>query len=103
MSDEGWIVPLPADVTEPYEVFVNGVLQEPGTDYTALGTALMFSSRSPARAGSASCAGRACSSAWRHVPEERLVDVVYEVGGRRVVASGLPIIPPGGPEPSLSS
>ena len=24
------------------------------------------------------------------------VDVVYDVGGRRTVASGLPIIPPGG-------
>ena len=31
------------------------------------------------------------------------VDVVYEAGGRRVVASGLPIIPPGGPEQPLSS
>ena len=31
------------------------------------------------------------------------VDVVYEAGGRRAVASGLPIIPPGGREPSRTS
>ena len=74
--DESWTVPLPAGVTEPFEVYVNGVRQEPGVDFSELGG----TSR-----------------------KNDSVDVVYEAGGRRVVASGLPIIPPGGPEPPPSS
>ncbi len=102
--DESWTVPLPADVTEPYEVFVNGVRQEPGVDYTSLGGVLRFS-RPLAREGRLGLLRWASmffgvAGTYR---KNDSVDVVYEAGGRRVVASGLPIIPPGAPAPPPSS
>jgi hypothetical protein len=36
------IVTLPAEVREPYEVFVNGVPQREGSDYQVKGRTLMF-------------------------------------------------------------
>lgn len=36
------IVPLPPDVRSPFEVYVNGVRQEPGVDYRLTGGALVF-------------------------------------------------------------
>jgi hypothetical protein len=36
------IVRLPADVREPYEVYLNGVRQEPGMDFAVRGRALEF-------------------------------------------------------------
>jgi hypothetical protein len=36
------IVELPAEVREPYEVFLNGVPQREGVDYQAKGRTLMF-------------------------------------------------------------
>lgn len=38
-----WRVPLPPGVRAPFTVFVNGVRQEPGTDYEVAGHALLFS------------------------------------------------------------
>ena len=37
-----WTVQLPPAVREPYEVFINGVRQEPGRDYQARGRVLVF-------------------------------------------------------------
>jgi hypothetical protein len=39
---ERWTVRLPAGVREPFEVYVNGVRQEPGADYERRGRALLF-------------------------------------------------------------
>ena len=36
-------VDLPAYVAEPFEIFVNGVLQAEGTDYEVVGSSLLFS------------------------------------------------------------
>jgi hypothetical protein len=97
VADE-WIVPLPADVTEPYEVFVNGVLQQPGADYVAFGSSLRFSKplAREGRLGPLRWASMFFGVAGTYRKNDS-VDVVYESGGRRIVASGLPIIPPGGP------
>lgn len=35
-------VPLPADVREPFEVYLNGVLQQPGRDFRIVDRALLF-------------------------------------------------------------
>ena len=104
MPDETWTVPLPAGVTEPYEVFVNGVRQEPGVDYSALGDTLLFSKplAREGRLGLLRWASMFFGVAGTYRTNDS-VDVVYEAGGRRVVASGLPIIPPGGREPPPSS
>jgi hypothetical protein len=95
--DEAWIVPLPADVTEPFEVFVNGVRQEPGADYEVEAGALRFH-RPLAREG------RLGLLRWTSMflgvagtyRKNDSVDVVYDVGGRHTVATSLPIIPPAG-------
>ncbi len=104
MQDESWTVPLPAGVTEPFEVYVNGVRQEPGVDFSVLNGTLRFV-RPLAREG------RLGPLRWASMffgvagtyRKNDSVDVVYDAGGKRVVASGLPIIPSGGPEPPPSS
>jgi hypothetical protein len=98
--DEAWIVPLPSAVQEPFEVFVNGVRQEPGTDYTLRGRELRFDKPLAKE-------GRLGTIRWLSIflgiagtyRKNDSVDVVYESGGQRRVAAALPIIPPKG-EPS---
>ncbi|MGH3032878.1 MAG: hypothetical protein ACRDNE_19340 [Gaiellaceae bacterium] len=91
-----WTVPLPAGVEEPFEVFVNGVRQEAGADYTVLGRELRFA-RPLAREGRLGVlrwASMFLGVAGTYRKNDS-VDVVYDAGGERRVASGLPIIPPG--------
>jgi hypothetical protein len=104
VPDETWTVPLPAGVTEPYEVFVNGVRQEPGIDYSAFGDVLRFPKplAREGRLGPLRWASMFFGVAGTYRKNDS-VDVVYEAAGKRVVASGLPIIPPGGREPPPSS
>ena len=104
VPDEAWIVSLPAGVTEPFEVFVNGVRQEPGVDYTVGWGALRFTKplAREGRLGLLRWASMFFGIAGTYRKNDS-VDVVYEADGRRVVASGLPIIPPGEREPSPSS
>lgn len=85
-------VEIPAHVPEPFEVYVNGVRQEEGRDYRRSGRALVFG-RSLAREGRLGF--------WRWLSlflgiagtyrQNDSVDVVYELDGRRLVATGLPI------------
>jgi hypothetical protein len=87
-------VPLPAHVAAPLEVYVNGIRQEPGVDYRVEGRSLVFT-RALAREGRLGF--------WRWLSiflgiagtyrKHETVDVVYEVGGRRLVASSLPVEP----------
>jgi len=102
--DDVWIVTLPSDVTEPYEVFVNGVRQQPGADYTAFGGVLRFSKplAREGRLGLLRWASMFFGVAGTYRKNDS-VDVVYEVGGKRVVASGLPITPPTAPQQPRSS
>jgi hypothetical protein len=85
-------VALPPHVVAPIDVFVNGVRQREGDDYRLEGRSLVFD-RSLAREGRLGF--------WRWLSmflglvgtyrQNDTVDVIYEVGGRREVASGLPI------------
>ena len=85
-------VQLPAGIAESFEVFVNGVRQEPGRDFRRTGDELVFERRL-AREGRLGF--------WRWLSlflgvagtyrQNDSVDVVYEAGGRRVVAAGLPL------------
>jgi hypothetical protein len=87
-------VDLPPHVTEPYEVFVNGVPQERGADYEVQGRALVFH-RPLAREGRLGF--------WRWLSlflgvagtyrKHDNVDVVHSSGGRRVVTSLEPVAP----------
>jgi hypothetical protein len=90
-----WAVPLPSEVQEPFEVFVNGVLQRRGADYEVSGRVLRFEKplAKEGRLGLLRWASMFLGIAGTYRKNDS-VDVVYEVGGRRTVAAGLPIIPP---------
>jgi hypothetical protein len=90
-----WIVPLPAGVTEPFDVYVNGVLQVEGADYTVEGSELAFGKplAKEGKLGALRWTGIFLGVAGTYRKNDS-VDVVYRAGGRRVVATGLPIIPP---------
>jgi hypothetical protein len=92
---EAWTVPLPRDVREPFEVYVNGVAQARGVDYELEGRTLRF--RKPlareGRLGLLRWTSMFLGVAGTYRKNDS-VDVVYEVAGTRRVASGLPIVPP---------
>ena len=87
-------VQLPPGVAGDFEVFINGVRQQPGRDFERRGDELVFQRRL-AREGRLGF--------WRWLSlflgvagtyrQDDKVDVVYEVGGRRTVATGLPLVP----------
>ena len=83
---------LPAGVGESFEVFVNGVVQQPGRDFRREGDELVFD-RQLAREGRLGF--------WRWLSlflgvagtyrQNDSVDVVYQHDGRRIVATSLPL------------
>ena len=91
----GTRVRLPAGVEHPTEVYVNGVAQRPGADYRVENGALVFSRELEQE-------GRLGFWRWTSIVfgvagtyrRNDVVDVIYEaVGGRRGVASNLPVEP----------
>jgi hypothetical protein len=86
-------VELPPGVGETVEVFVNGVVQQPGKDFRREGGELVFERRL-AREGQLGF--------WRWLSlflgiagtyrQNDSVDVVYERDGRRIVATSLPLV-----------
>ncbi len=84
-------VELPPDVPEDFEVFVNGVRQEPGRDYRVQGRTLVFNRKLAQE-------GRLGAMRWTSIflgvagtyRKHDSVDVVYKRDGRRTVATGLP-------------
>ena len=81
---------LPAAVTRPFEVYVNGIAQEEGVDYSVHDRTLVFSRelRQEGRLGFWRWASIVFGAAGTYRPNE-VVDVAYQAGGRRAVASGL--------------
>ena len=85
-------IDLPDAVTSPFEVFVNGVPQRAGVDFDLVGRSLVFR-RELAREGRLGF--------WRWLSlflgvagtyrQNDSVDVVYQSGGRRIVATSLPL------------
>ena len=85
---------LPTGAGESIEVFLNGVRQEQGRDFRRQGNELLFE-RELAQEGRLGF--------WRWLSlflgvagtyrQNDIVDVVYDVNGRRHVASGLPMVP----------
>jgi hypothetical protein len=81
-------------VGERFEVFVNGVVQQPGRDFRREGNDLVFERRLARE-------GRLGFWRWTSLflgvagtyRQNDSVDVVYEHGGRRIVAAALPLIP----------
>ena len=84
---------LPPDVRSPFEVYVNGVRQELGSDYRIAGGELLFE-RELVR-------GELSGWAWflgfwgiGTYKRNDVVDVRYEHAGQPTVAHALEIIPP---------
>ena len=86
-------VQLPAGIGQGFEVYLNGIRQEPGRDYRREGGELVFDRRL-AREGRLGF--------WRWLSlflgvagtyrQNDSVDVIYDAGGRRVVAHALPLV-----------
>ena len=91
---QGTRVRLPADVVRPFEVFVNGVGQEEGSDYSIEGRTLVFHRelKTEGRLGF-----WRWLSLWVGVAgtyrQNDSVDVAYRRGGKPVVAAKLPLEP----------
>lgn len=89
-------VRLPADVVRPFEVYLNGVAQQEGTDFRIDGRTLVFERelKSEGKLGF-----------WRWLSlwvgiagtyrQNDSVDVAYHRGGKPVVATKLPLEPLG--------
>ena len=91
----GTRVELPPRVERPLEVYVNGVVQREGVDFEVADGALVFSRelRQEGRLGFWRWASILFGVAGTYRQND-VVDVVYEAsGGRRTVASGLPVEP----------
>ena len=91
-----WRVQLPAGVRSPFEVYVNGVLQELGSDYQISEGMLVFERElvSQKLGLKAWLLGFWGIGTYKRNDE---VDIRYERDGAPMVAHALPIIPP--PEP----
>ena len=87
-------VRLPGDVVRPFEVFVNGVPQEEGSDFTVDGRTLVFARelRSEGRLGFWRWASILIGVAGTYRQDDS-VDVAYARGGKPVVATKLPLEP----------
>jgi hypothetical protein len=83
-------IDLPGYVPDDFEVFIGGVKQDRGADYEVLGRTLVFP-RPIAQEGRLGFWRWA--SMWLGIAgtyrKHEAVDVVYEVAGRRQVATGL--------------
>ena len=84
-------VNLPPGVGDSYEVYVNGVRQQPGHDFDRLGDELIFrrALAQEGRLGPIRWLSMLLGIAGTYRKHET-VDVIYEAGGRRTVASLTP-------------
>jgi hypothetical protein len=89
-----WTVQLPPSVREPYEVFINGVRQEPGRDFQVRGRTLIFDR--PLQKEGKLGFWRWFWGAWGigTYRKNDQVDVTWFVNGRPRVAHALDIEPP---------
>ena len=90
-----WRVSLPGAVREPFDVYLNGVQQRRGLDYEVGGRELRFQKplATEGHLGAVRWLSMLLGIAGTYRKNDS-VDVVYQVNGRRVVATGLPVIPP---------
>ena len=88
--DERSRVDLPAHVPIDFQVFVNGVEQQPGVDFELVGRSLVFP-RPIAQEGKLGFLR--WTAMWLGIAgsyrKHENVDIVYDVAGRRQVATGL--------------
>lgn len=90
----GTRVELPAAVERPFEVYVSGVPQREGVDFTVADGVLVFTRvlRQEGRLGFWRWTSIVLGAAGTYRQND-VVDVAYARNGRRAVASGLPVGP----------
>jgi hypothetical protein len=90
----GTRVELPAAVARPFEVYVNGVRQRESADFRVEERALVFTRelRQEGKLGFWRWASILFGAAGTYRQND-VVDVIYERGGQRTVASALPVEP----------
>ena len=90
----GTRVELPTAVARPFEVYVNGVRQREGADFRIEDRSLRFTRElhQEGKLGFWRWASIMFGAAGTYRQND-VVDVIYEVGGQRAVASGLPVEP----------
>jgi hypothetical protein len=90
----GTRVELPSLVERPFEVYVNGIVQREGVDFRVEDEGLVFSRelQQEGKLGFWRWASITFGVAGTYRKND-VVDVIYEVGGRRTVASALPVKP----------
>ena len=91
VADEKWLAKLPRSVRPPFRVFINGVEQHEGIDYTVRPDAIVFN-RPLAQEGKIGF--------WRWLSmllgiagsyhKHETVDVQYQIDGKPRVAANLP-------------
>jgi len=86
-------VDLPPQVTGTFEVFVSGVPQTEGADYERIGQSLFFTRtiEQEGKLGFVRWASIALGIAGTYRKNDS-VDVIYESGGRRTVATLIPVV-----------
>lgn len=85
---------VPAGVQPPFEVYLNGVPQEEGRDFRRVGDGLVFERplRTEGKLGPVRWLSMLLGIAGTYRADDK-VDLVYRVGGRRLVATGLTFEP----------
>ncbi|MGI9657932.1 MAG: hypothetical protein ACR2OD_03405 [Gaiellaceae bacterium] len=93
--DNVWRVTLPDVVAEPLDVYVNGVPQQQNVDYEVRGRELWFRRElaKEGKLGAMRWASMFFGVAGTYRQNDS-VDVVYELDGKRLVATGLKLAPP---------
>jgi hypothetical protein len=92
-----WLVPLPRGAEPPFEVWVNGVAQQEGSDYEVRDGALAFSKPlEKERIGLARWTAIFLGLFGSYGKNDS-VDVRYTLHGHRQHATGLEIVPPSVP------
>jgi hypothetical protein len=95
-SSRGTRVRLPVDLVRPFAVFVNGIAQEEGSDYRVEGRTLVFDR---ALKTEGKLGFWRWLSLWVGIAgtyrQNDSVDVTYQLDGKPVVATKLPLEPLG--------
>jgi len=89
-----WRVPLPHGAERPYQVWVNGVAQTEGMDYTVHGHELHFTKPLEKERLSKGKWTAIFFGLWGYYGKNDSVDVEYSLAGRETLATGLEIVSP---------
>jgi hypothetical protein len=83
------IVDLPAAVEGEFDVYINGILQQPGPDYRVEGRTLVFPRPLEPEIAMSKTQWVKVTIGIGNYRKHDTVDITYQHGGRNLVATGL--------------